>query len=59
MNAYTGGHLRTWAMIHRPDNAEALIEKITAFVAEHPDLLESPRNASWPEIEALTERDLR
>ena len=55
MDRYTLNHLRQWAEHQeRPEDVDDIIDKITAFVSEYPDLLE--RNQSWPEILCLIER---
>ena len=54
MDEYTLNHLRRWIDNHYSarDQAdgESVKTAIIAFVNEHPEILESPRNASWQEI---------
>lgn len=59
MDAFTRDHLRAWAerTALDQDEADALVERIAAFVGEHPDLLDPP-GRSWPEIRDLAERVL-
>ena len=59
MDAFTARHLRTWAAGFFPteEEAAAAVEALEAFAGEHPDLLEPPRSASWPEVWSLVDRD--
>ena len=58
MDAFTRGHLRAWAEGYflEDQEVELAVLDISTFIAEHPDILEPPRMASWPEVWQLVER---
>lgn len=49
------GHLARWALatLH-DDERDAVVDRIIAFITEHPDVVE--RGDSWMEIRRLAER---